>query len=210
MWASKVLWWLQCSVVSTHIKSLDTLWRQRAWIKHPNSASVNRNTRPDRLGRIASPGLEGPADISESGREVGARGRHPTRGRWQGLLPRLPGAVLSPVLTAPVNAIPTLFATVRARLGRFRPVKTASSGAPAATGGGFDGTEPAGTRSNGRKQGRNSADRCGEDRVLLPCGGPSGRSGTGRGGSLNSCSGDPCAYTGGSTRDRHWNLGRWR
>ena len=35
-----------------------------------------------------------------------------------------------------------------------------------AAGGGFDGTERAGTRSDGRKQGRNSADRCGEDRAL--------------------------------------------
>ena len=32
-------------------------------------------------------------------------------------------------------------------------------------GGGFDGTGRAGTRSDGRKQGRNSADGCGEDRA---------------------------------------------
>ena len=33
--------------------------------------------------------------------------------------------------------------------------------------GGFDGTERAGMRSDGRKQGRNSADGCGEDRNLV-------------------------------------------
>ena len=49
-------------------------------------------------------------------------------------------------------AVPAPFATVRARPGPFRPVKTA----PGAPGGGFDGTERAGTRSDGRKQGRNS------------------------------------------------------
>ena len=38
-----------------------------------------------------------------------------------------------------------------------RPVKTASSSAGGA-GGGFDGTERAGTRSDGRKQGWNGAD----------------------------------------------------
>ena len=37
---------------------------------------------------------------------------------------------------------------------------------PVAPGGGFDGTERAGTRSDGRTQGRNSADGCGEDRAL--------------------------------------------
>ena len=36
---------------------------------------------------------------------------------------------------------------------------------PGAPGGGFDGTERAGTRSDGHKQGRNSADGCGEDRA---------------------------------------------
>ena len=53
--------------------------------------------------------------------------------------------------------------TVRARLDPFRPVKTASI----AAGGGFDGTERAGTRSDSRKQGRNSADGCGEDRACV-------------------------------------------
>ena len=72
-------------------------------------------------------------------------------------------SILHPVLTAPVGAVPALFATVRARPGPFRPVTPASSGA----GDGFDGTERVGTRSDGRKQGRNSADRCGEDRALL-------------------------------------------
>ena len=38
-------------------------------------------------------------------------------------------AELSPVLTAPVSAIPALFATVRERPGPFRPVKIAA-GAP--------------------------------------------------------------------------------
>ena len=37
--------------------------------------------------------------------------------------------------------------------------------APRRPGGGFDGTEWAGTRSDGRKQGRNSVDGCGEDRA---------------------------------------------
>ena len=58
--------------------------------------------------------------------------------------------------TAPVNAVPALFATDRARPGP----------PPGAAGGGFDGTERAGTRSDGREQGGNSADGCGEDRAL--------------------------------------------
>ena len=37
---------------------------------------------------------------------------------------------------------------------------------PGAPGGGFDGPERAGTRLDGRKQGRNSADGCGGDRAL--------------------------------------------
>ena len=41
---------------------------------------------------------------------------------------------LSPVLTAPVSAVPALFATVRAPPGPFRPVKTAPSGAVTAAG----------------------------------------------------------------------------
>ena len=44
----------------------------------------------------------------------------------------------------------------------FRPVKTAFK----APGVSFDGTERAGMRSDGRKQDRNSADGCGEDRAL--------------------------------------------
>ena len=57
--------------------------------------------------------------------------------------------MLSPVLTAPVSAVPALFGTVQQRLG------------------GFDGTERAGTRSDARKQGQNSADGCGDqDRAL--------------------------------------------
>ena len=59
-----------------------------------------------------------------------------------------------------VSAISVLIATVRARP------------APDVAGGGFAGTERAGTRSDGRKQGRNSADGCGEDR---PLSGPSGQ-----------------------------------
>ena len=51
--------------------------------------------------------------------------------------------VYRPVLTAPVSAAPARFATVRACPGQFRPVKTAS------------------------KQGRNSADGCGEDRAYV-------------------------------------------
>ena len=38
---------------------------------------------------------------------------------------------------------------------------------PTAAGGGFDWTERAGTRSDGRKQGRHSADGCGEGRAIL-------------------------------------------
>ena len=41
------------------------------------------------------------------------------------------------------------------------------TGLSAMPGGGFDGTERAGTRSDGRKQGRNSADGCGEDRAFV-------------------------------------------
>ena len=44
---------------------------------------------------------------------------------------------------------------------RYVPSKTPAGGA----GGGFDGTKRAGTRSDSRKQGRNSADGCGEDRT---------------------------------------------
>ena len=67
------------------------------------------------------------------------------------------GAVAgSPVLTAPVSAVPALFATVRARPGPFRP-NSQRGGVPGRA-------ERAGTRSDGRKQGRNSADGCGEDR----------------------------------------------
>ena len=72
-------------------------------------------------------------------------------------------AVSGPVLSAPVSAAPTLFSTVRARPGPFRPVKPP----PGAAGGGFDGTERTGTCSNGREQGRSSADGCGEDRALV-------------------------------------------
>ena len=41
--------------------------------------------------------------------------------------------ILSPVLTAPVSAVPALFVTVRARPGLFRPVKPDSRGAPGGT-----------------------------------------------------------------------------
>ena len=47
----------------------------------------------------------------------------------------------------------------------LRRVKTASNGARRAAGSGFDGTERTGTRSDGRRQGRNSVDSCGEDRA---------------------------------------------
>ena len=59
---------------------------------------------------------------------------------------------LHPVLTAPASAVPALFVTVRARPGPFHPVKTASSGA-SPPGGGFDGAERAGTRSDGHRAG---------------------------------------------------------
>ena len=79
----------------------------------------------------------------------------------------------SPVLTAPVSAVQALFATVRARPSPFRPVKTASrrrwallaKPPPGAAGGGFEETKRTGTRSDGRKQDRNSADGCDEDRA---------------------------------------------
>ena len=45
----------------------------------------------------------------------------------------------------------------------FRPVWRR----PSVAGGGFDGTERTGTRSEGREQGRDSADGCGEDRASL-------------------------------------------
>ena len=48
-------------------------------------------------------------------------------------------------------------------VGPFGPVKTS----PGAAGGGFDRTERVVTRSDGRKQVRNSADGCGEDRASL-------------------------------------------
>ena len=65
-----------------------------------------------------------------------------------------------PVLTASASAVPALCATVRARPGPFRHVQTASSVA----GGGCDGTERV-TLSDGRTQGRHSADGCSEDRA---------------------------------------------
>ena len=83
----------------------------------------------------------------------------------QGLAPPHTAGPKSPVLTAPVSAAPALFATVRARPGPFRPVKTASRRRRA--GGDFDGTERAGTRSVGRKKGRHSAGECGEDRAPI-------------------------------------------
>ena len=52
---------------------------------------------------------------------------------------------------------------VRLKPGPHRTV----SPAPGADGGGFDGTERTGTRSDGHKQGRNSANGCGEDRALV-------------------------------------------
>ena len=64
--------------------------------------------------------------------------------------------MLSPVFTAPVSAVPALFAAVRARPGPFRP---------AGAGDGFNETDRARTRSDGRKHCRNSADGCGEDRA---------------------------------------------
>ena len=57
------------------------------------------------------------------------------------------------------------------RPGPFRPVKTASSGGGRYwCGGSFDGTERAGPRSDGRTQGQNSADGCGEDRASADTG----------------------------------------
>ena len=58
----------------------------------------------------------------------------------------------SPVLTAPVNAVPVLFATVRARPARSVPSKPLPAALEAAL--------------QGRKQGWDSADGCGEDRAL--------------------------------------------
>ena len=69
----------------------------------------------------------------------------------------------SPVLTAPVSAVSAVIATVERVPARSVPSKPP----PAASGGGLDGTERLGTRSDGRKQGRNSADGCGEDRALI-------------------------------------------
>ena len=89
--------------------------------------------------------------------EVSPRGAVSVSGRPSGAA-RLPHC---PLLTAPVSAVFGLFPTVRARPGPLRLSKPPSG----AAGGGFDGTERAGTRSDGRKQGRNSADGCGEDRA---------------------------------------------
>ena len=85
----------------------------------------------------------------------------------RGLAPRgRRGGDLRPALTAPVSAVPALFATARARSGPLRPVKTAPQPALEVI---LDGTERAGTRPDGREQGRNIADGCGEDRVLDGC-----------------------------------------
>ena len=84
---------------------------------------------------------------------------------------------MHPVLTAPVSAVPALFATVRVHPDPFRPVKTVSSGASR-----FDGTKRAEMRSDRRQQGRNSSDGCGEDRTSQTS---LHRPATGRDGALN-------------------------
>ena len=71
-----------------------------------------------------------------------------------------------PHRTRPTARLEALSATVRARPGRFVPSKKPR----ASPGGGFDGTERAGTRSDGHKQGRHSplmgAVRTGRDTSL--------------------------------------------
>ena len=57
------------------------------------------------------------------------------------------------------------FGPVCDRPSASRPVPSRQNRLQAAAGGGFDGTERAGTRSADRKQGRHSADGCGEDRA---------------------------------------------
>ena len=87
-----------------------------------------------------------------------------------------PGRNSSPVLTAPVSAVHTLFATVRARPGPFLPVKPASSlqvleNRLQALEAFLTGRNGPGRARTVRKQGRNSADGCGEERLLTWSGG---------------------------------------
>ena len=67
-----------------------------------------------------------------------------------------PSALFQPCLR-PSERVPARFVT--------------SKPPPGAPGGGFDGTERAETLSDGRKQDRNSADGCGEDRAWDSSGG---------------------------------------
>ena len=66
-----------------------------------------------------------------------------------------------PGLTAPVSAVSAL----ADRPSASRPVPSDQDRLQGRRWRRFDETERAGTRSGGRKQGRNSADRCGEDRT---------------------------------------------
>ena len=72
------------------------------------------------------------------------------------VLPRRAADISSLARSSPHPSAP-FQPSLRPSPGPFRTVKTASS----AAGGGFDGTGGAGTRSDGRKQGRNGADGCG-------------------------------------------------
>ena len=83
-------------------------------------------------------GLGAVTDATQSLRDarLGQTATHGSR-EWR-------GTQENPVLTAPVSAVQVLFATVRARLGRVRSVKTESSGA----GGGVDGPGRARTVTN--------------------------------------------------------------
>ena len=70
-------------------------------------------------------------------------------------------------------------------------------------GGGFDGTERAGTRPDGRKQGRNSADGCGKDRASD--GGGRGLDRPARRHFSSPCAGSGLEYWGGKVWGRGWN-----
>ena len=73
-----------------------------------------------------------------------------------------------PLTPGPHHTRQRCFGPVCDRPSASRPVprlKNKNKIASSAAGGGFHGTERAGTRSDGRKQGRNGADGCGEDRA---------------------------------------------
>ena len=140
--------------------------------------------------RGAVSGLMGPFHTCESWcKKVGLRFIYPSERQW--VFPKQVGKTrlvfifgrgafgqrvfqaTSPVLIAPVSAVPALCrnSAVCDRPSASRPNPSRQTRLQArleaglTPGGGFDGPERTGTRSDGRKQGLHRADGCGEDRA---------------------------------------------